>query len=244
MWQDDRAALSELRLGERERVLDVGCGTGEFTRVLASETDGLVVGLDRDPALLTDVEGPALRGDALDLPVPDDSFDLVVCQALLVNIPDPTAAVREFARVARETVAVVEPDNGAVAVESTVDAETGLARRARERYLGGVETDPALGATAQSILDRAGLSDISVRRHDREIVVEPPYSRADLQAATRKASGADLRDRRPTMRGGDDGLDDLRDRWRAMGRETVRQVRDGTYRRREVIPIYVTLGAV
>lgn len=250
MWQEDRAALADLRLGECERVLDVGCGTGEFTGVLAAETAGLVVGVDRDPELLERVDGEALRGDALDLPFPVDAFDLVVCQALLVNLPDPTAAVREFARVARERVAAVEPDNAAVTVESTVDAEATLARRARERYLGGerypggVETDVSLGADTREVVTAAGLSDVTVRRYDREIVVEPPYSAADVEAATRKASGADLRDRRETLAGDHEPLDDLRERWRAMGREAARQMRAGEYRRREVVPMYVTVGAV
>lgn len=244
LWQDDRTALADLRLGERDRVLDVGCGTGEFTRVVAAETDGRVVGIDRDPSLLADVDCRVVRGDALHLPFSEDSFDLVVCQALLVNLPDPTAAVREFARVSRGTVAAVEPDNSAVVVESTVDEETSLARRARERYVAGVETDLALGADTRAVLADAGLSEVTVHRHDREIVVEPPYSAADLGAATRKASGADLRDRRETLVGDDEGLDDLRERWRAMGREALRQVQSGRYRRREVVPVYVAAGAV
>lgn len=242
MWQDDRTALADLRLGDCDRVLDVGCGTGEFTRVLAAETDGLVVGVDRDAGLLDGVALPAVRGDALQLPFPDDTFDLVVCQALLVNLPDPPAAIREFARTSRGRVATVEPDNAAVTVTSTVDGEERLARRARGYYLGGVETDVTLGPDAGDLLEAAGLSDVTVRRHVRELTVEPPYSAADVEAASRKATGRDLRDRRETMSGDDERLDDLRERWRAMGREVVRQVRAGEYRRRETVPMYVTVG--
>jgi cyclopropane fatty-acyl-phospholipid synthase-like methyltransferase len=53
MWADSRAALADLSLSDRERVLDVGCGTGELTAVLVEETDATVVGVDADTGLLT-----------------------------------------------------------------------------------------------------------------------------------------------------------------------------------------------
>jgi len=148
MWADSRAALADLDLATRERVLDVGCGTGELTRVLAEETSGEVVGADVDPRLLAAASevAPAVRADATRLPFVDDAVDLVVCQALLINLPDPVGAVEAFARVSSDLVAAVEPDNGAVTVDSTVDAEPPLARRARERFLDGVGTDVTLGA--------------------------------------------------------------------------------------------------
>ncbi|MFC6752499.1 class I SAM-dependent methyltransferase, partial [Halorubrum tibetense] len=54
MWEGDRAALADLALSSRRRVLDVGCGTGEFTRVLREETDpeATVIGVDADTDLL------------------------------------------------------------------------------------------------------------------------------------------------------------------------------------------------
>lgn len=243
MWVD-RSALADLRLDERDAVLDVGCGTGELTAVLDEECPGRVVGVDRDPGLLAHLAVETVRGDALSLPFPADSFDCVVCQALLVNLPDPAAAVREFARVARERVAAVEPDNGAVTVESSVAGEADLAARTRSRYLAGAETDVALGADAADAFRAAGLSDVSVRRHDQELTVEPPYSDAELEAASRKANGAALRERRGVLDGTEEELDALRAEWRETGRAVVRQVRDGDYRRREVVPFYVVAGGV
>ncbi len=243
LWAD-REALAALELERCDSVLDVGCGTGELTRVLAEESGGRVVGLDRDPALLAGLAQPAVRGDALALPVSTGGVDLVVCQALLVNLPDPAAAVAEFARAAGDRVAAVEPDNAAVTVESTVDAEAPLARRARARYRAGVGTDVALGADAADLFRDAGLTDVTARRHDQVRTVEPPYDEADLAAAARKAGGDALRDRRPTMAGDDEELDELRTAWREMGRAVLEQVRDGEYRRREVVPFYVTTGRV
>ncbi|MBX0322079.1 methyltransferase domain-containing protein [Halomicroarcula sp. F13] len=247
MWADSREALADLDLSECDRVLDVGCGTGELTRVLREETGGTVVGLDADAALLESVPGPVAQGDATRLPFADDSFDLVVCQALLINLPDPEVAVREFARVASDRVAAVEPDNEAVTVESTVDSEPRLARRARRYFLDGVETDVTLGAGAADVFESAGLDVVSTRRYDQRRTVEPPYDEAAVRAAQRKATGEGLATDRETILDGEttpEEYDALRQRWREMGRSVVAQMQDERYERSETVPFFVTVGRV
>ncbi|WP_229110905.1 class I SAM-dependent methyltransferase [Halapricum desulfuricans] len=246
MWAGSREALSDLRLASRERVLDAGCGTGELTRVLREEVPGTVVGCDADPDLLARLEPPAVRGDATRLPFPDDSFDLVVCQALLINLPDPDAAIGDFARVSRDLVAAVEPDNGAVTVESTVESEPSLARRARERYLDGVDTDVTLGANVRERFEAAGLQDVRTRRYDHVRTVEPPYSEQAVEDARLKATGDGLADSRAELVAGDgpEAYERLREEWRSMGRSVVEQMQRRDYRRRETVPFYVTVGRV
>jgi len=246
MWADTREALAPLGLEGRECVLDVGAGTGALTRVLREESGGEVIAIDADPDLLARVDGSRIVGDATRLPFANESADLVVCQALLVNLSDPVEAIREFVRVSSDIVAVVEPDNAAVTVESSVDAETGLAERARELYLAGVGTDPALGPV-RDLFTEAGLSEVEVCRYDHERTVEPPYTEQDLEAARRKVSGAGLEtDREEVLSGGatPEEFDALREEWRAMGRTVVDQMKRGEYRRRETVPFYVTVGRV
>lgn len=248
MWSDDRTALDALDVGPTDAILDVGCGTGALTRVLAEETRGRVVGLDADRALLDagSCDAPSVVGDARSLPFADDSFDLVICQALLINLADPGAVLREFARVASDRVAAVEPDNERVAVESTVDAEPRLERRAREAYLAGVETDVALGPVPD-LFERTGLRDVRIRRHDHTRRIEPPYDEGALTAARRKATGVGLDgDRAMILAGGltAEEYDDLRADWRAMGRAVVAAMRDDEYRRTETVPFFVTVGEV
>lgn len=246
MWADSRDALADLELANCERVLDVGCGSGELTRVLREETGGEVIGVDADRTLLAEVAPPVALGDATRLPFADDAVDLVVCQALLINLPDPAAALAEFARVARERVAVIEPDNSAVTVESTVDAEPALARRARQLYLDGVETDVTLGASAADLFPEAGLSVVSTRRYEQERRTAPPYSEAALTAAQRKATGAGLADRADVLGSSADEevVDRLRESWRAMGRDVIEQMGAGEYERTETVPFFVTVGRV
>ena len=248
MWAD-RTALAELELSTRRQVLDVGAGTGELTRVLRDERprdDGGVIAVDADPALLERVSPPRIVGDATRLPVRSGSADLVVCQALLVNLDTPARAVEEFARVSTDRVAAIEPDNGAVSVESTVERERTLTRQARRLYLDGSSVDPAIGAV-RGLFEAAGLSEITVRRYDHVRTVEPPYTERGLEGARRKASGEGLAADRETLLAaglGAEGFDRLRSEWRAMGRQVIAQMRDREYRRQETVPFYVTVGRV
>jgi SAM-dependent methyltransferase len=249
MWADSREALADLDLASRERILDVGCGTGELTRVLAEESGADVLGADVDPALLSAARAvaPVVRADATALPFRANAFDLVVCQALLINLPDPVAAVREFARVSGDLVAAVEPDNSAVEVASTVDREEGLSRQARERFLDGVETDVALGADTAGVFEKAGLEVVSTRRYDHERTTEPPYSEEAVEAARRKVTGGALEDDRETILAGETSeaeYDQLWSDWRSMGRHVVEQMTDEEYERRETVPFFVTVGRV
>lgn len=244
MWEE-RAALAPLELGTRDRILDVGCGTGELTAVLREESGARVVGLDADPSLLAHADGERLVGDATTLPVVDGAFDLVVCQALLVNLGSPAGAVSEFARVSSDLVAAIEPDNGAVEVDSTVEPEPRLSRLAREAYIEGVGTDVTLGSDTDAVFREAGLSAVSTRRYVHCQRIEPPYTDAAIRGAAAKASGARLADQRATMLAGDLTVaeyDALREDWRAMGREVVSQIESGTYVRVERVPFYVTVG--
>ncbi|WP_224270090.1 class I SAM-dependent methyltransferase [Haloprofundus salinisoli] len=251
MWGGSREALSDLDLPNRRRILDVGCGTGELARVLAEEApDAQVAGVDADPTLLRVAREQTgisvVAGDATRLPVADEAADLVVCQALLSNLPDPSAVVAEFARVSSELVAAVEPDNASVGVDSTVDPEVTLERSVREAYLDGVRTDVSLGSRVSELFADAGLSDVRTRRHHQRKVVEPPYDEGDVESARLKATGEGLDRYETELRRAlsNAEFDALRAEWREMGRSVVDQMRQQEYRRAEVVPFDVTVGRV
>lgn len=88
-----------------ETLLDVGCGTGWFSRRFAAA--GLTVtGLDNNAERLAYARGHAagetyLEADALALPFHDASFDTVVSVTALCFVPDWRRAMAEMARVAR-----------------------------------------------------------------------------------------------------------------------------------------------
>lgn len=116
-----RKLYDRVGLGDCQRVLDVGCGTGAITVELAELAAGRVVGVDIDDSKLErareafgHVGNLEFRhGDAQDLPFPDGTFDLVTFTIVLVYVPDQERALREMARVTRpggHVLATLEPD--------------------------------------------------------------------------------------------------------------------------------------
>lgn len=94
-----------------ETLLDVGCGTGWFTRRFAQA--GLIAtGLDPNAEWLAYARThsrPDLRwveGDARHLPFADGSFDHVISIAALCFVADGRQAVAEIVRVARRRFAI------------------------------------------------------------------------------------------------------------------------------------------
>jgi SAM-dependent methyltransferase len=105
--EEHRVALEMLSSSPGDRVLDVACGPGNFTRDFAlASGDGLVVGVDSSETMLgVAVRGNPMgnaayvRGDASDLPFRDESFDAVCCFAALYLIEEPMRALAEIVRV-------------------------------------------------------------------------------------------------------------------------------------------------
>jgi SAM-dependent methyltransferase len=94
-----------------ERLLDVGCGTGYFSRRFA-RSGNTVTGIDSDPAMLAFARWHAvakeqyLTGDARALPFPDRSFDLGLSVTALCFIPEQRQALAEILRVTRRRFAI------------------------------------------------------------------------------------------------------------------------------------------
>jgi SAM-dependent methyltransferase len=90
------------------RWLDVGCGTGTFSALIAEQCAPIELqGVDPGEAQLAiarrrgDVQGTFLRGDAMALPFADRRFDAAVMALVVFHLPDPAKGVAELARVAR-----------------------------------------------------------------------------------------------------------------------------------------------
>jgi ubiquinone/menaquinone biosynthesis C-methylase UbiE len=92
------------------RVLDVGCGTGVLTRVLARWPQvASVVGIDPARALLDKASFAAAHlpnvsfseGDGRSLPFDNAMFDIVTSDSTLSHVPGPERAVGEAFRVLR-----------------------------------------------------------------------------------------------------------------------------------------------
>ena len=85
-------------------LLEVGCGTGYFTRWF-QERGLQAVGLDVSTSMLVEAvrlgKPPCVQGDALSLPFSNNAVDIVALITTLEFIPEPVLALTEAFRVAR-----------------------------------------------------------------------------------------------------------------------------------------------
>lgn len=112
MRDEHRIARLLLGLTPGDGVLDIACGPGNFTREFAGIVGpaGLAIGIDASATMLARAvqdtgTGPGaeqigyVRGDAVELPFRDASFDAVCCFAALHLFADPDAALDHMTRV-------------------------------------------------------------------------------------------------------------------------------------------------
>ena len=87
------------------RVLDVGCGNGWAVRLLLERGAGDGIGVDLSPRMIEEARahgrGSFHVASGAELPLPDDHVSHVLSVESLYYYPDPVAALREWARVAR-----------------------------------------------------------------------------------------------------------------------------------------------
>ncbi len=167
---------------EGAHILDVAAGPGNVAVELVRQGAEQVTALDLSFNMLWEgakrghVGIAWVNGDALALPFPDATFDAVTISFGLRNVPDPEAALAEFARVTRP--------GGRVVVCEFADPTWGPFREVYRRYLVGAlpraarvvsSNAPAYRYLADSILawpdrrilagwiDAAGFDDVRVR---------------------------------------------------------------------------------
>lgn len=105
-----RAFLSSIEFPAHAHVLDVGCGTGVLTRLLANCPNvEAVVGVDPAPSLIqeaqrlsaTDARITFREADGRSLPFDNAMFDIVVFDSTLSHVTGPEQALAEACRVLR-----------------------------------------------------------------------------------------------------------------------------------------------
>lgn len=106
---DPAAVFGALGLRPGLRLLDVGCGTGDYLRVMAPlVAPGQAIGIDlsaelvKRAELLSWGEQPNMSfqvADVYDLPFADASFERVTATQVMVHLSHPWTAIRELRRV-------------------------------------------------------------------------------------------------------------------------------------------------
>ena len=192
-----------------ERVIDIACGTGVVTRLTAARAggDGRVVGLDINVAMLAvagsqaSAESPPiewLEANAQAIPLPDATFDVVLCQHGLQQFPDPLAALREMRRL------LVDGGRLALCVWSDIEGSPGMAAlvAALERHVSVEAANNRRAPFAlsdagqlQSLIERAGFTQIDIRTFSETTQFPSPEALVEAQlAATPLSTLGDISD--------------------------------------------------
>lgn len=195
-WAQLLVAQAALQLGER--VLDVACGTGVTTRLVAPEVGptGRVVGLDINPGMLTRAratpppQGAPIdwrEGDAGALPFEASTFDAVCCQLGFQYFPDRAQAAREMHRVLKPTGRLVtlvwrdlahSPGFAALAMALERNVSAAAAAIMRAPFAFGDSTDELRG-----LLTQAGFRTVRVGADVRMVRFASPEAFVQYQVA-------------------------------------------------------------
>jgi SAM-dependent methyltransferase len=205
-------ALDAVAVRSGEVVLDVGSGTGTVTRLLGNlvAPEGEAIGVEPNVRLRQIAEARAttaacvrfVDGLAADLPMADGSVDVLWCERVLQHLPDPQAAIEEFARVLRPGGrAVLLDSDHASRVMSALDYE--VEARLTAAFMGqipnpraarlipqqairaGFTVDPDIGSSALLIPPQELLRAPFIRLVADQAVADGTLSQAEADDAVR-----------------------------------------------------------
>jgi ubiquinone/menaquinone biosynthesis C-methylase UbiE len=209
-WNPDFVELMATRLGwsAAKRVLDVGCGAGHWTRTIAPylSPQTRIAAIDNDPkwtdpnaSWLQDLIDRGLdlkisAGSAETIPFPDETFDFVTCQTVLIHLLDPQRAISEMLRVLKPggLLLCAEPDNfgtslavSSLSLSLSLDDEAEvfkfyLAQDRGRKALG--LGDHSFGGLLPGVFVKSGLSDMQVYLSDKAMPLFSPYSTPEQRA--------------------------------------------------------------
>jgi SAM-dependent methyltransferase len=194
-WLRDEAALARERQ-QRPRLLDVGCGVKPYEPFFAGAV-AEYIGVD--------VANPAaeLEGTVEEIPVPDGSFELVLCTQTLEHVEDPGRAVRELRRVVAPGGRVLASTHGVQVYHPNPGdywrwTHAGLGRLFRENaFWSTVTVTPGSGTTACIGMLVSTYIALLAKRARVPALADPFVAAVNVVARTVDRGSAQLRQPRP-----------------------------------------------
>lgn len=208
-WNDKFLSMMarQWNLGKIESVLDVGCGVGHWGQRLLQHMPPTTTlyGVDPEAEWINGAEKRALTlqqdershfqvGSAEHLPWPDNHFDMVTCQTLLIHVADITKAIREMTRVLKPggLFLAAEPNNFGSSAAGLIKKNLlpweevsdllELEYRCMQGKLSLGEGHQSGGHLVLARLRQCGWKEVQVHLNNQSARVTPPYT--DLASRT------------------------------------------------------------
>ncbi len=197
------------------KVADVGCGLGFLGRTYWKYygKNGSYTGVDVNRKNLLSAKKMSnkwskkgkvnfVAGDVYDLPLKENSFDITMCQTLLMHLLYPEKALEEMIRITKPGGLVVcfEPDNinfgsyfctsdDLTTEEKVVLRKANLLINEGRKKKG--KGDFSLGVKVPYLMFKAGLKEIDARNGDSSMITAPPYKKKVTDWARGKKPDSD-----------------------------------------------------
>lgn len=166
--------LDILRPTEKDRVLDVGCGSGQFAVGMAPLVAG-VTGIDITPAMLEQARALQrqhaarniewIEADSVSLPLPDRSFDLVISRSAFHHAANPLGTLSEMRRACTSSGRIAVLDLAPPAHKAVAFDAIELLRDPSHAHALPTEELRALGA-------KLGLEEMAVYSYKSDLPIE------------------------------------------------------------------------
>lgn len=174
IWPQERGLIAAYALPENADVVDVGCGSGEFTSRLAEAMPkARVLGIEILAQQVAYAQerfrhlAPRLEfreGDAFELKLPDGHFDFVACRHMLQSVPQPQHVIDELVRVTRPggRLHLLAEDYGMIHAFPAHSDLDGFWQRAMQGFIAAMQVDPRIGRRTWSELHMRGIRELAV----------------------------------------------------------------------------------
>ena len=174
IWPQESELIADYGLPACAEILDVGCGTGEFTSRLADMLGGAqILGIEILPEHVAYAQqrhashAPRLRfceGDAFALDFPDNRFDFVACRHMLQSVPHPERVIAELVRVTRRggRLHVLAEDYGMIHAYPTRFDLDDFWQRVMRGFNDAMQVDPRIGRRTWHELHGRGIRKLAV----------------------------------------------------------------------------------
>ena len=203
MWLPDTVEkfAKWINLKQGMKVADIGCGLGYLGWIYWKYygNDGSYVGVDISEKLIKEAEELSKdwakkgkvkfqKGDAYNLNLKENSFDVVMCQTLLMHLDKPEKAISEMKRILKPGGKILckEPDNLSASLQvgfstlpdKCLEEKLLLYKYNYYRFKGKKKLglgDHTIGNKLTYLLSKAGFTNIDARTNDKTIYMIPPY---------------------------------------------------------------------